>query len=249
MKQQELEQHLLSNPEMSDDELARILAENPHLLDESIDDEFEKAMKQAMHVEAPQGLEAKLKQIPFQDAAQSANDNKISLPKPALAVAASVMFAFGLAAGQINWGNLLVSPANAQVEQLIEHVEGEQVLVPKGDVNYSAAQINPKLAAYGYQFKSDLPYPVRYMNNCGFINKTHAMHMQVQGQSGADIIVFIAHEKPMLTEFEREGHKGLTYPIKQGVLVLMTQGEDDLQQVARDIAAQIEVMPSVNQSI
>lgn len=277
MNQQQVEEALFADPYIDTPEILEMIKQDQKLA--MLQQELQQAdaeLAKAFDVEIPEGLEARLKQIPFDhpltesdlddQTAQNtvdiqdldvfsakepsnatmpnkeSNVKQINFSKPALALAASVIFSVGLAAGQINWGNFLVSPANAQVEQLVNHIQKESHLVPTKAVHFTPEQINSKLEAYGLALTDEFPYPVNYVNNCGFINGEHALHMHIQGQT-ADITVFIAQEEMMLDKFEAQGFKGINYPLEQGgYIVLMTQGDDDLAHMAQVIAEDMQTV-------
>lgn len=241
MNSRELKQEILSEPHFVDDKKHQEINKDPELAEFHTSIlELDQSISEAMNIDIPEKLQEKLNQIPHLESANETQHSNhlsshISLSKPTFALAASILFTVGLTAGQINWGNLFVSPANAQVEQLITHIEQEQSLIPKELGLYNTQQINHSLKPYGYQFTQRFPYPIRYLNNCGFVNDGHALHMQFQGPSGSEVVLFISHEKPILSEFELGNNQGLTYPIQNGFLVLVTQGADDLQKIAQDI--------------
>ncbi len=100
-------------------------------------------------------------------------DEKVIRPqfvRKAMAIAASVAFTAGLLVGQIQWGNLLISPAQASLSDMaVQHVIHEEGFVNRLDEQADMQQINAKMRPFAYKMEGDFPYHVYYLNHCGLV--------------------------------------------------------------------------------
>ncbi len=218
----EFRRRVISDPKTRDEEVAAAVADNTSnakFLDDMLS--LDARIEQAMRVDVPDDLADK---ILFQS---SSNVVKVSFGKRALSIAATVAFAFGLAAGQINWGNFVAQPAHAGLAATaIQHVHAEEPFVATINEHVTSVQINNKLSPFAYKLAQDFPYPVLYLNHCGFGDSV-ALHMVFQGENGK-VTLFLT---TMMEEGETQLVQGDTtsqvlHLMDASLILVGEQGED-----------------------
>ncbi|HAS6349846.1 TPA: DUF3379 family protein [Vibrio vulnificus] len=236
----EFRRRILSDPKSRDKEILQALDSsdsNAKFAQDVLD--LDAQIKQAMKVEVPEELVDKilLKQTSY------ASEDKIVRPsfvRKAMALAASFAFTAGLLVGHINWGNLLVSPAQASLaDTAIQHVVAESAFVRHIDEQVTSIQINAKLSPLEYYFNDNFPYHVYYLNHCGF-GHTNALHMIFQGEKGK-ITLFIAPIKsPSAADFAKDGMNGIIVPIGNTSLILVGENGEETKKFADKLAPMIK---------
>ncbi|WP_105903286.1 DUF3379 family protein [Vibrio gangliei] len=228
----EFRRRLLSDPTDDSQDILSELNQSPQrkkyaegLLD------LEHKLENAFKVDVPDDLADK---IIFQSTSPK---RTVNVSRRVLALAASVIFTFGLFIGQVNWGALLVTPAHASLETMaMNHVKEEEAFTAYINEANSSQEIQAKLQVYSYQLVSDFPYHIYYLNHCGFSPKHHALHMVFQGKNGR-VTAFVSNiEARTQSQFEDSGMSGEITPLKQGSLVLVGEKGEDLTALSQQIA-------------
>ncbi|MBE3668188.1 chemotaxis protein [Vibrio navarrensis] len=239
----EFRRRILSDPKQLDEEMLQTLAGNEShnkFLDDVLD--LDSQIKQAMNVSVPDDLVDK---ILFSQSSIAGRENiaRPAFGKKAMAMAASFAFTAGLLFGQLNWGSLLVSPAQASLaETAVQHVIAESAFVNQLDEQVSSEQINAKLSPFEYQFDQRFPYHVYYLNHCGF-GQSNALHMVFQGKQGK-VTLFLTNIPTETTD--DISHSGLSAMVKavgNSSLILVGEQGEDVAQLANKLAPMIKPMP------
>ncbi|KJR29496.1 chemotaxis protein [Vibrio navarrensis] len=239
----EFRRRILSDPKQLDEEMLQTLAGNEShnkFLDDVLD--LDSQIKQAMNVSVPDDLVDK---ILFSQSSIAGRENiaRPAFGKKAMAMAASFAFTAGLLFGQLNWGNLLVSPAQASLaETAVQHVIAESAFVNQLDEQVSSEQINAKLSPFEYQFDQRFPYHVYYLNHCGF-GQSNALHMVFQGKQGK-VTLFLTNIPPETTgDFSQSGLSAIVKAVGNSSLILVGEQGEDVAQLANKLAPMIKPMP------
>lgn len=227
----EFRRRLLSDPkDRSDEVLHKILADknNRQYADNltSLDNKLE----QAFNIDVPDDLADK---IIF---AHSPAKKQVSMSSRMFALAASIIFTIGLSVGQINWGQVLISPAYANLEGMaMEHIiHGEQFAYDI-DENNSEQEVNAKLSTYAYKLNGSFPFHLYYLNHCSFGREHSALHMVFAGKEGK-VTAFISKIKvPKANVFFQKGLKGEIVPLEKGSLVLIGEENENIQALSQKI--------------
>ncbi|MCJ2377305.1 DUF3379 domain-containing protein [Vibrio sp. ZSDZ34] len=232
MDELEFRRRIMSDPKSRDPQLQSAIQSdeaNAKFAEEilAFDDKLERAMK----IDVPDDLADK---ILFQQSGQS-NVVKVNFTKRALATAASIAFAFGLVVGQVNWGNILVTPAQATLsDTAIKHVVNEMSFIETLDEAVTMNQINAKLLPFAHQLTTQFPYHVYYLNHCGF-GDSNAMHMVFQGSKGK-VTLFITPElSESVTEFDKDGLSGVVVPMGDSSVILVGELNEDFSAIINSI--------------
>ncbi|MDF4603910.1 DUF3379 family protein, partial [Vibrio parahaemolyticus] len=175
----------------------------------------------------------------------SALDEKVVKPnfvRKAMALAASVAFTAGLLVGQINWGNILVPPAQASLsDTAIKHVIHEEAFVRHLDENVPSSQINAKMSPFHYQFSDNFPYHVYYLNHCGF-GEANALHMVFQGVKGKVTLFITGISSQQTADFEKDGMTGIVQPVGSTSMILVGEQGEDIDAIATKLAPMLKPM-------
>ncbi|HCH02822.1 MAG TPA: DUF3379 domain-containing protein [Vibrio sp.] len=228
----ELRRRLLSDPNDKSDDILVELRTNPKNKNyaESLQ-QLDKKIEQALTVDVPDDLADK---ILFQH--NASDQPHISFSRKAFALAASIIFTFGLLVGQINWGNFLVEPAHASLDSMaIHHIKEEEPFIVGVNEGNGAQEINAKLSAYSYKLNGDFPYHIYYLNHCGFSHDHHALHMVFQGKQGR-VTAFISNiEAKQTSQFTQGNMQGEIIPLTQGSLVLVGEKGENIAALSQKI--------------
>ncbi|WP_262365066.1 DUF3379 domain-containing protein, partial [Vibrio cholerae] len=123
MDELEFRRKVMSDPKQRDNDTLDMMTSseaNAKFVDDVL--QLDKQIAQAFKVDVPDDLADKIlfKQTTLVE------DEKVIRPqfvRKAMAIAASVAFTAGLLVGQIQWGNLLISPAQASLSDMaVQHV-------------------------------------------------------------------------------------------------------------------------------
>ncbi|MFV8458227.1 DUF3379 domain-containing protein [Vibrio owensii] len=240
----EFRRRILSDPKQKDEEILQALAEsdaNSKFADDVLD--LDLKIKQAMNVDVPEDLADK---ILFNQTSSALDDEKIVRPnfaRKAMALAASVAFTAGLLVGQINWGNVIVSPAQASLaDTAMKHVVAEEPFVRNIDEDVSNKQVNAKMMPFHYQLNGDFPYHVYYLNHCGFGETNNALHMVFQGKEGK-VTMFVTDVKSdQKVDFDKDGMSGVVKPVGKASMILVGNSGEDVEAIAAKLAPMMEPM-------
>ncbi|EGU49087.1 hypothetical protein VII00023_01585 [Vibrio ichthyoenteri ATCC 700023] len=203
--------------------------------------ELDAQIAKAMNVDVPDDLADRI--LFNQSSRQQSNVIKPNFIKRSMAMAASVAFAFGLLIGQINWGNILVTPAQASLaDTAIEHVIAEKPFVAHLDEQVSSAQINAKMVPFHRQLEQSFPYHVYYLNHCGF-GDSNALHMVFQGEHGKVTLFLTGISSSSVHDFTKEGMSGVVEPVGNASLILVGDDGEDVSTIAKSIINIIKPMP------
>lgn len=190
MDELEFRRKVMSDPKQRDNDTLDMMTSseaNAKFVDDVL--QLDKQIAQAFKVDVPDDLADKIlfKQTTLVE------DEKVIRPqfvRKAMAIAASVAFTAGLLVGQIQWGNLLISPAQASLSDMaVQHVIHEEGFVNRLDEQADMQQINAKMQPFAYKMEGDFPYHVYYLNHCGF-GKDNAVHIVFQGEKGKVTLFF-----------------------------------------------------------
>ncbi len=238
----EFRRRILSDPKQKDEEILQALAAsdaNSKFVDDVLD--LDAKIKQAMNVDVPEDLADKI----LFSQTSSALDEKVVKPnfvRKAMALAASVAFTAGLLVGQINWGNILVPPAQASLaDTAIKHVIHEESFVRHLDENVPSSQINAKMSPFHYQFSDNFPYHVYYLNHCRF-GETNALHMVFQGVKGKVTLFITGISSQQTADFEKEGMTGIVQPVGSTSMILVGEQGEDIDAIATKLAPMLKPM-------
>ncbi len=238
----EFRRRILSDPKQKDEEILQALAAsdaNSKFVDDVLD--LDAKIKQAMNVDVPEDLADKI----LFSQTSSALDEKVAKPnfvRKAMALAASVAFTAGLLVGQINWGNILVPPAQASLaDTAIKHVIHEESFVRHLDENVPSSQINAKMSPFHYQFSDNFPYHVYYLNHCGF-GEANALHMVFQGVKGKVTLFITGISSQQTADFEKDGMTGIVQPVGSTSMILVGEQGEDIDAIATKLAPMLKPM-------
>ncbi|WP_195706954.1 DUF3379 domain-containing protein [Vibrio metoecus] len=243
MDELEFRRKVMSDPKQRDKELLEMIATNESSA-KYVDDvlQLDKHIAQAFKIDVPDELADK---ILFQQSALL-EDEKVIRPqfvRKAMAIAASIAFTAGLLVGQIQWGNILVSPAQASLSEMaVQHVIHEEGFVNRLDEQADMSQINAKMQPFAYKLDGNFPYHVYYLNHCGF-GKENAVHMVFQGEKGKVTLFFTPIVSKQALAFKQDGMSGIVEPIGDASLILVGEQGENVSAIAE------KLMPMIQSSI
>lgn len=243
MDELEFRRKVMSDPKQRDKELLEMIATNESSA-KYVDDvlQLDKQIAQAFKIDVPDDLADK---ILFQQSTLL-EDEKVIRPqfvRKAMAIAASIAFTAGLLVGQVQWGNILVSPAQASLSEMaVQHVIHEEGFVNRLDEQADMSQINAKMQPFAYKMDGDFPYHVYYLNHCGF-GKENAVHMVFQGEKGKVTLFFTPIVSKQALTFKQDGMSGIVEPIGEASLILVGEQGENVSAIAQ------KLMPMIQSSI
>ncbi|WP_240206841.1 DUF3379 domain-containing protein [Vibrio sp. CyArs1] len=231
MDELEFRRRIMSDPKAKDAELLEAIQQsenNAKYMEDILS--LDARIEQAMKVDVPDDLADR---ILFNQ--PESNVVKVKFGKRALSLAASIAFAFGLLVGQVNWGNVVVSPAQASLsDTAMKHVHEEMGFIEPLDENVSKAQINAKLLPFAYQIGQSFPYHVYYLNHCGF-GESNAMHMVFQGEKGKVTLFLTGIASGQTKSFDKDGMAGMVEPIGDASFILVGEEGEDFSKIGENI--------------
>ncbi|KQB02046.1 chemotaxis protein [Vibrio metoecus] len=243
MDELEFRRKVMADPKQRDKELLEMIATNESSA-KYVDDvlQLDKQIAQAFKIDVPDDLADK---ILFQQSTLL-EDEKVIRPqfvRKAMAIAASIAFTAGLLVGQVQWGNILVSPAQASLSEMaVQHVIHEEGFVNRLDEQADMSQINAKMQPFAYKMDGDFPYHVYYLNHCGF-GKENAVHMVFQGEKGKVTLFFTPIVSKQALAFKQDGMSGIVEPIGEASLILVGEQGENVSAIAQ------KLMPMIQSSI
>lgn len=234
MDELEFRRRIMSDPRCRDIDISGAIKDseaNSKFVDDILD--LDKQIAKAMKIDVPDDLADR---ILFNQTSTPDNVIRPSFAKRSMAMAASVAFAFGLLVGQVNWGNIVVAPAQASLANTaIEHVEAESPFTNRLDEQVDSTQINTKLQPFAFQFDQAFPYHVYYLNHCGFGN-ANALHMVFQGEQGRVTLFLTGIPSDQAQVFDNNTMDGVVEPIGQSSLILVGEKGEDVAKIAEKLA-------------
>lgn len=240
MDELEFRRKVMSDPKQRDKELLEMIATNESSA-KYVDDvlQLDKQIAQAFKIDVPDDLADK---ILFQQSTLL-EDEKVIRPqfvRKAMAIAASIAFTAGLLVGQVQWGNILVSPAQASLSEMaVQHVIHEEGFVNRLDEQADMSQINAKMQPFAYKMDGDFPYHVYYLNHCGF-GKENAVHMVFQGEKGKVTLFFTPIVSKQALAFKQDGMSGIVEPIGEASLILVGEQGENVSAIAQKLMLMIQ---------
>lgn len=235
MDELEFRRRIMSDPKQRDAELLDAMKTNDansKFADDIFD--LDAQISKAMNVDVPEDL---VDRILFnQSSSMESNVIKPDFVKRSMAMAASVAFVVGLLVGQVNWGNVVVSPAQASLaDTAIQHVLEEKPFIDNLDEQVSVAQINAKMSPFEHHLGHNFPYHVYYLNHCGFGN-SNALHMVFQGEKGKVTLFLTNKTSQKVEDFTQQGMSGVIEPIGNTSLILVGDKGEDVAKISEKIA-------------
>ncbi|NLS13265.1 DUF3379 domain-containing protein [Vibrio sp. SM6] len=242
----EFRRRVLSDPRQRDDDIKRALGGNDangKFFDDVLD--LDAQIKQAMTIDVPDDLADKIL-FSQTSTAEAQIAQRSRWFKRTVGLAASIAFVGGLLVGQINWSNIVISSAEASLASTaIQHVVEEDPFVRHLDEKVSTSQINAKLAPFGYQLTSSFPYPVYYLNHCGF-GSSNALHMVFQGPQGKVTLFFTKIDSHENMAFSEDGFDGLVSPVDKASLILVGEHGEALGSIAHTLETMLRPLTATN---
>lgn len=232
----EFRRRIMSDPKNRDKALTAAIKSseaNSKFADEIAD--LDNQIAKAMSVDVPVDLADR---ILFNQSSSVQTDNIVrpNFAKRAMAMAASIAFVAGLLAGQVNWGNVIVAPAQATIaDTAIKHVLNEKSFVDQLDEQVQSTQINAKMTPFAHQLSEHFPYHVYYLNHCGF-GKSNALHMVFQGEIGKVTLFLTGIVAAKSENFVQAGMSGVVEPMGNTSMILVGEKDENVAKIAEKIA-------------
>ncbi|ANW23536.1 chemotaxis protein [Vibrio coralliilyticus] len=241
MDELEFRRRIMSDPKDRDSDILEAMKSNDangKFADDILD--LDAQIAKAMNVDVPEDLADRI--LFNQTSSTESNVVRPNFAKRAMAMAASIAFVFGLLVGQVNWGNIVVSPAQASLaDTAIKHVIDEKPFVEHLDENVASSQINAKMMPFDHQLGENFPYHVYYLNHCGF-GKSNALHMVFQGKKGKVTLFLTGIASDKTVDFEEKGMAGVVEPVGQTSLILVGEEGEDVAKIAENLMTIIKPM-------
>ncbi|WP_428771633.1 DUF3379 domain-containing protein [Vibrio sp.] len=241
MDELEFRRRVLSDPKKRDSDILtaiRASDANSKFVDDAMD--LDVKIAKAMNVEVPEGLADRI--LFSHNSKQSADIVRPSFTRRAMSLAASVAFAFGLFAGQVNWGNVIVPPVQASLAQTaIKHVIDEQGFIAPIDEQVGSVQINAKMLPFESKLVNQFPYHVYYLNHCGF-GKANAVHMVFQGEKGKVTLFVAGIAADQSLDISEKGFNAIVEPLGSNSLILVGEKGEDMAKIAESLIPIIQPM-------
>ncbi|MDC5803583.1 DUF3379 domain-containing protein [Vibrio europaeus] len=241
MDELEFRRRIMSDPKQRDGEINAAIKEseqNSQFADEILD--LDKQIAKAMAVDVPEDLADKI----LFNQTSVARDNVVrpNFARKAMAMAASVAFVTGLLVGQLNWSNLVVSPAQASLATTaLQHVVDEKPFVQNLDEQVKSSQINAKMMPFDHQLSETFPYHVYYLNHCGF-GKSNALHMVFRGEKGKVTLFLTGIPSNQTVDFNEDGMTGVVEPMGDTSMIIVGDEGEDVAKIAESISKIIKPM-------
>jgi hypothetical protein len=241
MDELEFRRRIMSDPKQRDSEISAAIKEseqNAQFADEILD--LDKQIAKAMAVDVPEDLADKI----LFNQTSVARDNVVrpNFARKAMAMAASVAFMAGLLVGQLNWSNLVVSPAQASLATTaLQHVVDEKPFIQNLDEQVKSSQINAKMMPFDHQLSETFPYHVYYLNHCGF-GKSNALHMVFRGEKGKVTLFLTGIPSNQTVDFNEDGMAGVVEPMGDTSMIIVGDEGEDVAKIAESISKIIKPM-------
>ncbi|MGD8170026.1 DUF3379 domain-containing protein [Vibrio sp. TRT 21S02] len=237
----EFRRRIMSDPKKRDNDILEAIRsseKNSKFVDDIMD--LDAQIAKAMNVDVPDDLADRI--LFNQTSAPENNVVKPNFARKAMAMAASVAFVAGLLVGQINWGNVIVSPAQASLANTaVQHVLDENAFIAPLDEQVNVSQINAKMQPFAKELDNDFPYHVYYLNHCGF-GDSHAVHMVFKGVEGKVTLFLTPTPSKSTFDFEKQGMSGIVEPVGNNSMIIVGEQGEDVAKIAERIAKIIKPM-------
>ncbi|WP_425666536.1 DUF3379 domain-containing protein [Vibrio tubiashii] len=241
MDELEFRRRIMSDPKHRDSEICAAIKEseqNAQFADEVLD--LDKQIAKAMAVDVPEDLADKI--LFNQTSVTRDNVVRPNFARKAMAMAASVAFVAGLLVGQLNWSNLVVSPAQASLATTaLQHVVDEKPFIQNLDEQVKSSQINAKMMPFDHQLSETFPYHVYYLNHCGF-GKSNALHMVFRGEKGKVTLFLTGIPSNQTVDFNEDGLAGVVEPMGDTSMIIVGDEGEDVTKIAESISKIIKPM-------
>ena len=251
MDELEFRRRAYANPNDKSSDFIAALAgsERNHALVEQLQD-LDLQLNQALQVTVPVHLAAQILSATPWDADTSTLNKRRLPPRPDqrtpfgwrhLAIAASITFVLGFSTRFIAFNE--ARPSFDRMGQVaMTHVYAESAFTQGVDEQVTLTAVNAKLQPYGTQLHSlsDIGQ-VYYANHCLF-GKGPAAHLVIQGEHHR-VHVFIVppeHELNDVRRFSDERYHGEIIPMTFNHLVVVSEKDEDLANMAAKIQASLE---------
>ena len=213
MDELELRRRLYADPHTSDDEINKLLNQDPDA--KAFSDELkalDHEIDNALAVPIPDGLEQRLVLNQSMHAFQS-QKRKTRIH---LALAASIAFTFGVSLTYLNIG----APLNLE-QHALAHVYHEPKALTNASNFFSLEEVNAKLARFDANFK-ELPGRVSYLTFCDFKGQK-SLHLVMQTEQGPITLFVVPSKNKYLAEsyFSDNEFDGTTYQGHNANLILL----------------------------
>ncbi|MDR9826249.1 DUF3379 domain-containing protein [Vibrio sp. FNV 38] len=233
MDELEFRRKIMTEPNIRDADImeaTRSSENNAQFLDDVL--ALDKSISKAMNVDVPDDLAERILLN------QAVTENKVIRPtftRKMVSMAASVAFVAGLLAGQVNWGNVVVTPAQASLATTaLEHVHAESPFTDRLDEHASPEQLNMKLQPFHYQFEQPFPYHVYYLNHCGF-GSSNALHAVFAGDKGRVTLFVTNIASDQSKSFDDQGLQGMVIPMNGSSMIIVGQEGENVAKIAEKL--------------
>ncbi|OLQ91203.1 chemotaxis protein [Vibrio ponticus] len=239
MDELEFRRRIMSDPKERDSDILDAMRTNDNnskFAEELLD--LDSRIAKAMNVEVPEDLADRI--LFNQSSHSQSNVVRPNFIKRSMAMAASVAFVVGLLVGQINWGNIVVAPAQASIaDTAIEHVMAEKPFIANLDEKVNTAQINAKMAPFTHELSKQFPYHVYYLNHCGF-GEANALHMVFEGEKGKVTLFMTSMPSDGVVDFQKQGMDGVVEPVGNNSMVIVGEKGENVTKIADSIKQLIQ---------
>ncbi len=226
MDELEFRRRIMSDPKQRDSDILDAMRtnENNAKFAEDIAD-LDSRIAKAMNVDVPDDLADRI--LFNQSSQHQAKVIRPNFVRRSMAMAASVAFVVGILVGQINWGNIVVAPAQASLADIaMEHVIAEKPFIRDLDEKVSTAQINAKMVPFTHKLDKAFPYHVYYLNHCGF-GESNALHMVFEGEKGKVTLFMTNIPSTKVEDFYGQGMSGVVEPVGGGASMIIVGDKDE----------------------
>ncbi|WP_114765281.1 DUF3379 domain-containing protein [Vibrio rhodolitus] len=239
MDELEFRRRIMSDPKQRGSDIVDAMRtnENNNKFAEDILD-LDSRIAKAMNVDVPEDLADRI--LFNQSSRHQTNVVRPNFVKRSMAMAASVAFVVGILVGQINWGNIVVAPAQASLaDTAIEHVMAEKPFIAHLDEAVNTEQVNAKMAPFAHQLSAKFPYHVFYLNHCGF-GDANALHMVFEGEKGKVTLFMTNIPSQHVEDFQKQGMDGVVEPVGNASLVIVGEKGENVANIANSIKQLIQ---------
>jgi hypothetical protein len=228
-----IKQALMADPRAQSTELASAVTTDPELQQLQRQLLLDQArIKQAFQFNVPDALALKLLRQQMQ-LSQQAQKKRFGA---AIALAASVAFVAGLTLNWFNYG----FPQMTLGQHALAHVYHEAPYLEQMLAPQPLSLVNAKLASFGAEL-TDWQYSIVYANFCDF-RGTRSLHLVMQTEHGLATVFFVPDNNTLKFEhdFADELYRGRGLALKNADLVVVSENDNDLQQLPAKLKQQIK---------
>ncbi len=242
MDELEFRRKVMSDPKQRDNDTLDMMTSseaNAKFVDDVL--QLDKLIAQAFKVDVPDDLADKI----LFKLTTLVEDEKVIRPqfvRKAMAIAASVAFTAGLVVGQIQWGNLLISPAQTSLSAMaVQHVIHEEGFVNRLDEQADMQQINAKMRPLPTKWKV-IFLITSITSTIVVLVKTmpYIWYFKVKRQSNSVLTPIHSAQSSL---FKQDGMAGIIEPACYASLILVGEKDETLTNMAN------KLMPMIQSSI